>query len=172
MPDWRNGRASARLAYSGGRWRLLRSKPSSTRTGTQRAVLGPWLRDGGVSWSDAVLFVDSVIATGAVRAGGRDISGNKIDAMKFPTGTFRIAHMGHPEGQPHPERPAWSALRAGGTYTLSQGTGAHKGISGSGRYKLSIELVARRASNGKCSMNVKPTSFQFMVDAMGPVSLP
>ena len=98
---------------------------------------------------------ESIIATGAFTAGGTDLSGNKVDKVKFPGGTFKIAHKGPSKGSLNP-KTCLETITGTGKYTLSGGTGAYKGISGSGTYKLSIELVANRASNGKCSMNVAP----------------
>jgi len=113
---------------------------------------------------------ESIIATGAFTAGGTDISGNKVDAVKFPAGSFKIAHMGTEKGSFNP-KTCLDSITGTGKYSLSAGTGAYKGIRGSGTYRLSVRIVANKVA-GKCSMRVKPQASQLMITASGPVSLP
>jgi hypothetical protein len=58
-----------------------------------------------------------------------------------------------------------------GSFTLGHGTGKFAGISGHGRYTLSIMDIAAR-SNGACSLATRPTAFQQILPAQGPVHLP
>jgi hypothetical protein len=139
-------------------------------TGAAAASASTMTEHFSIVSTSATSNVESIIATGAFTAGGTDVSGNKIDTVKFPTGTFRITHMGSQKGSLNP-KTCLESIMGKGTYDLSRGTGAYNGISGSGTYKLSIEIVAGRA-NGKCSMSVKPAAYQFMVEASGPVSMP
>jgi hypothetical protein len=57
-----------------------------------------------------------------------------------------------------------------GTYKLLGGTGAYKGITGSGTYKLSILGIGAK-SGGKCSRTKPPVAFQQLIQASGPVTL-
>jgi len=121
--------------------------------------------------TSATSNVRSVIATGAFTAGGTDISGNTVDKMQFPGGNLTVTHKGPVKVTTNPKTCLVTETGTG-TYSVSGGTGIYRGISGSGTFKLSVMLVEGRSSGGKCSMNVKPAAFQFMVDASGPVSLP
>jgi hypothetical protein len=66
-------------------------------------------------------------------------------------------------------RPVSAIDALNGTYRLSGGTGAYVGISGHGIYRLNILLVTARNSGGKCSN--RPTAFQQIIRAQGPVHL-
>lgn len=112
------------------------------------------------------------IAYGAFTAGGVDQQGKSTDTVVFANGSFKITHK-QTGGTQH-LNPSTCLLTINGTatYTLSGGTGAYKGITGSGNAKLSILGVTGRGSTGKCSMKVQPQGFQQLITASGPVSLP
>ena len=57
-----------------------------------------------------------------------------------------------------------------GTYKLSGGTGQFAGISGGGKYQLSI-LGIGACSGAKCSKTKPPVAFQQIIKASGPVKL-
>lgn len=114
----------------------------------------------------------SLIATGVFTVGGVDIVGNTVDTAKFANGTFKINHPGRGSGT-HSLNPKTCLFTesATGKYTLSGGTGAYAGISGSGTAKISILAVAARSSAGKCSTSLKPVAWQQTITATGQVSL-
>ena len=114
---------------------------------------------------------ESIIFTGAFTAGGTDISGNSVDLVKLPLGTFKITHKGSDASKLN-TTTCLQTIKGAGSYKLSNGTGSYKGLTGSGKYKLSITVVAARTSGGKCSQNAAPVAYQFAVAAAGPVSIP
>ena len=57
-----------------------------------------------------------------------------------------------------------------GTYKIFGGTGKYAGITGSGKYQLSILAVAARSA-GKCTTQKPFVAFQQIVKFSGPVSL-
>jgi hypothetical protein len=112
---------------------------------------------------------ESIIATGAFTAGGVDHSGNKVDKVQFSTGTFTITHKGT-QKVGFNAKTCLATITGAGTYVLSGGTGAYKGLSGSGNYKFSAHEVASRSSSDKCTN--KAAAYQQVIAASGPVSLP
>ena len=110
----------------------------------------------------------SVIASGVVTAGGVDHLGNKTDTLVFPKGSFKVAHVGKDKQGVNPKTCLFTAIGKG-TFKISGGTGAYKGITGSGTYKLNI-LAILAGSSGKCSQTKPPVSFQEIVNATGQVS--
>jgi hypothetical protein len=111
----------------------------------------------------------SVIATGVFTAGGVDHSGKKSDTLVFPTGSFKVAHMGHSK-QTLNKKTCLYTNTGTGTFKISGGTGAYKTLTGGGTYKLSI-LAILASVGGKCSMKKPPAAFQQIVNATGTVSL-
>ena len=115
----------------------------------------------------------SVIAHGVFTAAGVDHEGTgNIDTVVFPNGSFKLTHKQTGGSQHINPSTCLVTINGTATYTLSSGTGAYQGISGSGNAKLSILGVAGRNSLGKCSMRVKPKGFQQLITASGPASLP
>jgi len=112
----------------------------------------------------------SIIVSGVFTAGGVDVQGNKTDTVKFSNGSFKIAHSNGTGTQKFNPTTCLMSLQLHGTYKISNGTGAYKGISGHGKYQLSILGVAARV-NGKCSQKAAPIAFQQLIKASGPVSL-
>ncbi len=113
----------------------------------------------------------SIIATGLFTAGGVDHSGGKVDKVVFPGGTFKIAHSPGKGPQTFNPKTCLLTINQHGTYTVGHGTGKYKGISGHGKYKLSI-LGVEAKSGGKCAQSKPPVAFQLIIKASGPVSLP
>lgn len=112
----------------------------------------------------------SIIAHGVFTAGGVDHSGRKVDTVVFPNGTFKITHGKGTGTQHFNPKTCLLTVSQKGPYTLSGGTGAYAGISGSGTYQLSILAVGAR-SGGACSKTAPPVSFQQLIRASGPVHL-
>jgi hypothetical protein len=75
--------------------------------------------------------------------------GSTSDAVKFPRGSFKV-------------NPAtcFFTFTGGGKFTVSGGTGAYRGISGSGKVVLSIVGILGSTKIGACSQNGKPVAWQ------------
>jgi hypothetical protein len=112
-----------------------------------------------------------VIATGAFTAGGVDTVTRTSDTFKFHGGTFVLSHSRGHGKQSFDPRTCLLAVSQHGTFTLSHGTGAYAGISGHGKYTLSLLEISARTSAGKCSQTKKPVATQQIIRAQGPVTL-
>ena len=113
-----------------------------------------------------------VIATGLFTAGGRDhVVNDSTDRFVFPKGTITVRHS--PGKGPESLNPRTCLLRVNqhGSYRIIRGTGAYAGITGHGRYHLTILAVAARGANGKCSQNKPPVAIELLIKAHGPASL-
>jgi hypothetical protein len=114
----------------------------------------------------------SAIATGAITAGGTaELLGGK-GRIVFPTGTITLISKvtGAPTESGSTQKCV-AIFSEKGVYTLTGGTGAYTGISGSGRFSLSSTGVGM-IKHGKCdtSSNSKPTASQEVITASGPVT--
>jgi hypothetical protein len=111
----------------------------------------------------------SVIATGVFTAGGVDHSGKTVDTLVFPKGSFKVTHKGTTTAKLNP-KTCLLTVSGPATITLSGGTGAYAGISGTGKAQLSILAIAAR-SGGKCSTTMPPVTFQQIIKGTAQVSL-
>ena len=112
-----------------------------------------------------------VIAYGSVFTGhGIDHMGSKVDTFTFANGSFKVTHSPAKGPQSFDPKTCLFTANQHGTYTIGHGTGAYKGITGSGRYQLSILGLGAR-SGGKCSQKLPPVGFQLVIKASGPVRL-
>jgi len=113
-----------------------------------------------------------VIATGLFTAGGRDhVVSNNIDKFVFPKGTITVRHSNSKGPQSFNPRTCLLRVNQHGTYRILGGTGAYTGITGHGRYRLTILAVGARGANGKCTQKKKPVAIELQIQARGPVSL-
>lgn len=112
----------------------------------------------------------SIIARGLFTAGGVDHSGSKVDTAVFPKGTFKITHGKGTGTQHFNPKTCLMTVSQTGPYTLSGGTGAYAGISGSGTYQVSILVVGAR-SGGTCSKTAPPVAFQQVIRGSGKAHL-
>lgn len=112
----------------------------------------------------------SIIVSGVFTAGGVDLQGNKADTVKFAGGSFKITHSNGTGTQHFNPATCLMTLQLHGTYKISNGTGKYQGISGHGKYRLSILGIAARVK-GKCSQKAAPVAFQQLINASGPVHL-
>ena len=111
----------------------------------------------------------SVIATGLFTAGGVDHPGKTADKLVFPKGSFKVTHKGTTTQKFNP-KTCLLTVSGPATITLSRGTGAYAGISGTGKAQLSILAIAAR-SGGKCSMTKPPVAFQQIIKGTVKVRL-
>lgn len=113
----------------------------------------------------------SVLATGSFTAGGYQVPGAAsgglaVDKMVFPSGSFKVTRHIHHQSHPLPTRSCLIRITISGSYTLGSGTGAFRGISGSGGFTTRISEVLRR-SGGTCGGRV--TVFQQIAYETGRV---
>jgi hypothetical protein len=99
-----------------------------------------------------------VIVSGVFTAGGTEHVGAKVDRLVFPAGTFKVAHAPGVGGKVTLSHKTclYAARGFHGAITLSGGTGAYAGISGTGTYHFS-ELAILARSGGKCTLNKPPS---------------
>jgi hypothetical protein len=123
--------------------------------------------------------VASMIATGGFTAGGTVLVAKHAETVRFPGGKFKVV-LGGPGSKHVSLNPATCLYTktGSGRYTIADGTGAYKGISGSGKISFSLRAVYALV-NGKCPSSDQPganvstqTAIQFTETASGPVSLP
>jgi hypothetical protein len=87
----------------------------------------------------------------------------------FPGGSFVVKHKATHDHSRFSKRNCAGTERQRGTYKISRGTGKYAGISGHGRFRLRVLIVARHTSHG-CSG--KPVAVQVIIRGHGPVTLP
>ena len=111
-----------------------------------------------------------VAAYGVFNASGAQIQiSNSKDTFKFPTGSFVVKHKSTRSRSHFSRRTCAGVIHQRGVYKISKGAGAYAGISGHGRFRLRILIVARHTAHG-CSG--KPVAVQTVIRAHGPVTLP
>jgi hypothetical protein len=115
----------------------------------------------------------SVIATGVFTAGGVDVSGNTTDKVDLPGGTFKIHHGGpvHVVKEKLNRKTCLADFEGTASFTVANGTGAYKGISGSGKAVISELEIARRNSRGACNLNATPVVNEQTITAKAHVKL-
>jgi hypothetical protein len=111
----------------------------------------------------------SVIAHGVFTAAGVNHSGSKVDTLVFPNGSFKLTHTGKARQTFNP-KTCLVTISEKAVITLSEGTGAYKGISGKGTAQASILAIGAK-SGGKCSMTKPPVAFQQIIKATASVTL-
>ena len=122
--------------------------------------------------------VASLIAAGGFTAGGTVTLVKHAEVYHFAAGKFTlvIARSGSKHASLNPTTCLYTKTGSS-TYTLTDGTGAYQGISGSGKISFSLRAVYALVK-GKCpssdqpGANVSPqTAIQYTETASGPVSL-
>jgi hypothetical protein len=114
----------------------------------------------------------SVIATGVFTAGGTATPLAGTNTLKFPNGTIDVTSKR--KGKPRyfaDTKTCYESVFQKGTYTVVGGTGAYKGIAGSGKFTLTIRQIGP-SRNGKCNTKTaKRVASQGIITARGPVTL-
>lgn len=112
----------------------------------------------------------TVIGAGPVFGVGEAITlDDDNDSFVFPDGTFHVFHPETSSNDNFNEVTCLGTSTFAGTYTLSQGTGAYAGISGSGTYSGRAIFLADRTDTG-CSE--EGGHFWVFVNATGTTTLP
>jgi hypothetical protein len=157
---------SALTAVAAVLWLAL---PAGASPATQSAVSG--IENFQLMTTSATATTIPIIAYGLFTASGVNHTGKNVDTVVFSNGSFKINHAGvvvHFKLD-----PKTCLIQASGTgkVTLSGGTGAYKGISGTPVATLSILGIAARSAAGKCSMAKPPVAFQQLIKASGKITL-
>jgi hypothetical protein len=157
------GMAAAMLSSGAGLAAASASTAAAAKSGTEHFSLM-------TTQPSASKYV--VIASGLFTAGGVDVSGNKVDLVKLPGGSFKINHgtAVHVLREHLNAKTCLENFAATAKFTLGHGKGVYKGISGSGKALISGLAIARRAK-GKCDLNVNPVVSQQTITATAHVSL-
>ena len=114
----------------------------------------------------------SVIASGVFTAPAVDHEhSSNTSTFTFSNGTILIKHSNGTGTQHFDPKTCLLTINEHGTYKLVSGTGAYAGITGSGKYQLSI-LAIGASSGGTCSKTKPPVAFHQVINASGRVSLP
>ncbi len=113
-----------------------------------------------------------VIASGLFTAGGVDISGNTVDLVRLPAGTFKINHGSalHLIREKLNPQTCLMEFAATAKFKLEDGTRGYKGISGSGKALISAVGIARR-THGQCNPNANALDLEQTITATGHVRL-
>jgi hypothetical protein len=113
-----------------------------------------------------------IIASGLFTAGGTDRSGNTVDSAKLTGGTFKINHNFPLKvvREQLNQKTCLMEFAATSRFTLEKGTGAYKGISGSGKALISGIGIARR-THGTCNPNANPVFQEQTITATAHVHL-
>ncbi len=147
---------------------------SASSSGTQSFVL--------TTRSTAPNPVYQAVASGVFSATGTmqatSTASNAPLKATFPKGTFMLNEVsaGHQSGTINPSTCAAVYTETGLKYTISNGTGSYKGITGSGTANLKFTGTLPKLSNGKCNESTTATPVAgtalSVVHASGPVTLP
>ena len=114
----------------------------------------------------------SIIASGVFTAPGVDHEGaHNTATFTFPNGTVTVKHSKGTGTQSFDPKTCLLTVNQHGTYNITGGTGSYAGITGSGKYQLSI-LAIGASSGGTCSKSKPPVAFHQVINASGPVTLP
>ncbi len=115
----------------------------------------------------------SVIATGDFTDGGTFTAAGKVQKVRFPDGTFELVQQQKPRHKKeHLNATTCLYTQSGaGTYALADGTGAYKGISGTGKDSYVLRQVLARVKGVCAAPSTNVVALQFIETASGPASL-
>lgn len=111
----------------------------------------------------------SIFASGVFRAGGKEYQGNKVDLAVFPRGAFSIVHSSAHLRYHFDSRTCMGYLSGRQVpFSITDGYGAFRGISGSGHADVNGIFETSRRANGTCSHHV--TAFAEEIHATAGIS--
>ena len=122
-----------------------------------------------------------LIAWGVFTGAGvdRQISSNAagtkgVDSFIFSNGKFTVNHTAKTQKQSFNAKTCFYTFSQTGVFALSGGTGKYKGISGSGKYALSVVGIGPTLKSGACNPNPNARSIanQQEIVASASVRLP
>lgn len=106
----------------------------------------------------------TVLGFGAIHARGTDkiLSATK-DKFVFPKGALLVTHKRGAHHQTTDKKTCYLNEHESGTFTITGGTGAYAGASGSGTYSASVVAVG-------CNQNKPPSVFMIQIHAAGSIT--
>jgi hypothetical protein len=111
------------------------------------------------------------IEYGSVFTGaGVDHSGNTVDTLVFPVGTYKVRHGTGTGTQTLNPKTCLLRVNLHGTDSVFGGTGKFRGISGDGTWQASALAVYPRSA-GKCATTKVPLAFQEIITGSGLTKL-
>ncbi|MGH9224590.1 MAG: hypothetical protein ACRD2W_12625 [Acidimicrobiales bacterium] len=116
----------------------------------------------------------TVVATGPTSGVGLDFESEATETavFEFDGGGFAVDHPSDSDDFDFDPRTCIGTDRFTGTYSLSGGSGAYAGVSGTGTYRGRAIFVAKRLPDGSCSEEEAPVLNFFIVRAHGTTTLP
>ena len=111
-----------------------------------------------------------VIAYGVFTGHAVDHVGSSVDKFVFAGGSFKVFHSPGSGPQHFNSKTCLLTGTVHGTIRVYDGTGSFKGISGHGKYVVTILAIAAR-SKGSCSMKKAPAAYEQTIRASGPLTL-
>jgi hypothetical protein len=113
----------------------------------------------------------SVIATGAFKDGGTARVRNGHGKLWLRDGTIQLTTH-HSKPKVHVDLTSCvGQVTQTGSYRIVGGTGAYKGIRGSGKLVGHYAAVGRKAKTGECSRTTHPAAAQLTLVGRGPIVL-
>jgi hypothetical protein len=119
-----------------------------------------------------------LIAWGVFTGAGvdREISSNPagtkgVDTFTFPNGRFKVTHTAKTQKQSFNAKTCFYSFSETGVFTLSGGAGKYKGISGSGKYALTVVGIGPKLKSGACNPNQNARSIANQQEIVGNASV-
>lgn len=133
---------------------------------------GELLDDGtGDRWSqERVAAGDDPDSASNLLRRWADLGSARLGKIIFPGGTIRISHHAGRGTASFKPRTCLAIISQPGTYKIVGGTGKYAGISGHGKYRLSLAFIGARAK-GQCSSAKAPVARQELLRLSGSVHL-
>jgi len=112
------------------------------------------------------------IMYGLFTAEGVDHEGTPTGTFSTADGTFKVTHSIPAGPQTFNPKTCLSTDNGHGTYTITDGTGVYEGITGRGKYTVTVLDIQPKTKSGACDENAAPTAFQQVIDGNGPITSP
>ena len=101
---------------------------------------------------------------------GVDHSGNNVDTLVFPGGTYKTRHGAGTGTQTLNPKTCLLTVNLHGTDTTYGGTGRFRGISGTGTWRAKVLAIFPRSA-GKCATSKVPLAYQQIITGSGHTKL-
>jgi hypothetical protein len=153
------------ITATGGVWAGVASAATTSRatSGTEHLYL---------MTTEPSAAKSELIATGVFTTNGTDVAGSTVDTAHVTGGTFKITHKSGFKivKEMLNSKTCFAVFEATTKFTLGGGTGAYKGLSGSGKATINItEITAKK--KGKCNPNVNPVANEQTITGTATVKL-
>jgi hypothetical protein len=111
---------------------------------------------------------DDAILYGPITGHAIDVENRShtMSVLKFSNGTITISHPTKGGSQHFDPKTCLTVVSLHGTFKFTKGTGAYKGVTGSGTYQTNVLVLAARVK-GKCSQTATPVAVHTVINAVG-----